>query len=187
MDNLVHFVCRWEHGDINYGYLCGLGRSRKYGWLGGAHPDWHAAVEAAEDSEVEGILLPGLGDVGLERPRDVCNDERVASTEVGVHAELLLDMRKGGVLPQAGCDLSAVFDRKQVKVAVALLEHEVVCLPYLFRGGTEGKPGVGEARIGEGRIGAAGVAVSFGFGVLDVGGDGGAPGRIGGRHFGRSK
>ena len=132
---------------------------------------------------MEGVLLPGLGDVGLERPRNVCSDERVASAEVGVGAELLLDSGKGGVLPQTGCDLSAVLDRKQAKVAVALLEHEVVCLPDLFRGGSEGKPGIGEARFGEGGMGAAGVAVLFGLGGLDVGGDCSAPRGVGGRHF----
>ena len=132
---------------------------------------------------MEGIFLLGFGDVGLERPRDVCSDTQVASAEVGVHAELLLDMEEGGVLPQAGCNLSAVFDRKQAKVAVALLEHEVVCLPNLLWGGTKGEPGIGEARFGEGRVGAAGVAVFFGLGGLDMGGDCGAPRGVGGCHF----
>ena len=76
--------------------------------------------------------------MGLEGPRNVCSDERVASAEVGVHAELLLDTREGRVLPQAGCDLSEVFDRKQGKVAVAVLDHEVVCLPDLFQSSTWG-------------------------------------------------
>ena len=62
---------------------------------------------------MEGIFLPGFGDVGLEWHRDVGSVERVASAEVGVHAELLLNTREGGVLPQIGCDLSAVFDLKQ--------------------------------------------------------------------------
>ena len=92
-------------------------------------------------------------------------------------------MGKGGVLPQAGCDLSAVLDRKQAKIAVALLEYKVVCLPDLFGGGTEREPGIGEARFGEGGVGAACVAVFFGLGVLDVGGNGGAPGRVGSRRF----
>ena len=86
-------------------------------------------------------------------------------------------------MPQAGCDLSAVFDRKQAKIAVALLEHELVCLPDLFGGGTEREPGIGEARFGEGGVGAAGAAIFFGLGGLDVGGNGGAPGRVGSRHF----
>ena len=42
----------------------------------------------------------------------------IASAEVVVEAELLLDPGIGGVLPQAGCDLSAVLDRKQTEVAV---------------------------------------------------------------------
>ena len=78
---------------------------------------------------MEGVLLPGFGDVGLEWPRDVCSDERVASAEVGVRAEFFLDTGEGGVLPQIGCDVSLVFDRKHVKVAVALLQHEVVWPP----------------------------------------------------------
>ena len=52
---------------------------------------------------------------------------------------------ESGVLPQAGCNLSAVLDRKQTEVAVALLEHEVVGLPNLFVGGLEGEPGIGKA------------------------------------------
>ena len=136
---------------------------------------------------MEGVFLPGFCDVGLERPRDVCSDEGVASAEVGVHAELSLDTGEGGVLPQAGCDLSAVFDRKQAKVAVALLEHEVVGLPDLLRGGTKGKSGVSEARFGEGGVGAAGVAVFLSLGGSEVGVDGGAPGGVGGGHFGGVK
>ena len=84
-------------------------------------------------------------------------------------AELFLDARKGGVLPLTGCNLSAVFNRKQEEVAVALLEHKVVCLPYLLGGGTEGEPGVGEARFGEGGVGAFLVAFIFGLSSLDVG------------------
>ena len=59
----------------------------------------------------------------------------------------------------------------------------MVCLPNLFWGGTERVPGIGEARFGEGGLSAAGVAVFFGLGGLDVAGDCGAPGRVGGRHF----
>ena len=69
-------------------------------------------------------------------------------------AELLLDLGERGVLPQAGCNLSAVFDRKQTEIAVALLEHEVVCLPYLLGGASEGEPGICEARFGEGGVDA---------------------------------
>ena len=96
---------------------------------------------------MEGVFLPRFGDVGLERPSDVCSDERVASVEGGVYTELFFDAGEGGVLPQAGCDLSAVFNRKQTEVAVALLEHEVVCLTDLFRGGSEREPGIGDARL----------------------------------------
>ena len=103
-----------------------------------------------------------------------------------MEAELLLDPGVGGVLPQAGCDLSAVFNRKQTEVAVALPEHEVVCLPYLFGRGTEWEPGIGEARFGEGAVSAVLVAVLCVLGLLDVGGDGGGPGGIVGRHDERS-
>ena len=135
---------------------------------------------------MEGVFLPGFGDVGLEGPRDICSDERVASAEVVMEAELLFDPGVGGVLPQAGCDLSAVLDREQTEVAVALLEHEVVCLPYLFGGGTEWEPGIGEARFGEGAVCVVMVAVFRGLGLLDVGGDGGGPGGVVGRHDERS-
>ena len=124
--------------------------------------------------------------MGGEGPRNVCSDKRIATAQVGVHAELLLDTRKGGVLPQVGCYSSAVFYRKQTEVAVALLEHEVVCLSDLFGGGTEGKSGICEARFGEGGIGAVGVAVFLGLGSFEVGGDGGGPGGVGGgHHFGK--
>ena len=135
---------------------------------------------------MEWVLLSGFNDVGLEGPRDVCSDEGIASAEKGVHAELSLDTGEVGVLPQAGYNLSAVLDRKQATVAVALLEHEVVCLPDLFRGGWEWEPGIGEARSGGRRIGAFLMAVFLGLGVLDVGGDNGAPGGVVGRHDERS-
>ena len=67
-------------------------------------------------------------------------------------AELVLDTAEGGVFPQAGCDLSAVFDCKQTEVAVSLLEHEVIGLPYLLGGGPERGPGVGKDRFDEGSI-----------------------------------
>ena len=121
--------------------------------------------------------------MGLEGPRDVCSDERVASAEVGVYAALLLDTREGGVLPPTGCNLSAVFNRKQAEIAVDLLEHEVVCHPDLFRGGMEGKSGICEARSGESGVGAVFGAVFFGLGSLEVDGNGGTPGRVVGHKF----
>ena len=120
--------------------------------MGGAHPDWHAAVEAVECSKVEGVLLLGFGDLGLERPGDVGSDERITSGETGVCAELLLHTFIRGVIPQAGCHLPAVLNRKQAKVAVSLLEHEVVSLPDLFRGGAEGEPCIGGARLEKGSL-----------------------------------
>ena len=121
--------------------------------------------------------------MGLKRPGDVGSNKRVGSAAVGVHAELLLDAGEGGVLYQACCNLSAVFDRKQAKVAVALLEHEEVCLPYLLGGGTEVEPGICEARSGEGGIRAILSAVLLSLGGLEVGGNACAPQRVGGRHF----
>ena len=50
----------------------------------------------------------------------------------------------------------------------------MVCLPDLFRGGTEGEPGIGEARFGEGGICADFLDVFLGLGVLNVDADGGA-------------
>ena len=133
---------------------------------------------------MEGVFLPGFCDVGLEGPQDVCSDERVASAEAAVKAELLHNLGKRGVLPQAGCDLSAVFDCKQAEVAVALLDHEVVCLPYLFGGGLEGEPGVCEARFGEGGVGAILRAFLQGLCLGEVVGNCLAPGRCGGKHGG---
>ena len=94
-------------------------------------------------------------------------------------------MGEGGVLLQAGCNLSAVFDRKQAKVAVALLEHEVVGRPDLFTGDTEGEPGICEAWFGEFGVYTCCVAGFFRLGGLEMGGDGGAPGGVVGRHFGK--
>ena len=120
--------------------------------------------------------------MGLEGPRDVCSDERVASAEGMVKVELLLDPGERGVLPQAGCDLSGVLDCKKAKVAVALREHEVVGLPHLFRGALEGETGICEARLGEGDIGAVLWAFLRGLCLGEVGGDCLAPGRCSGRH-----
>ena len=63
--------------------------------------------------------------------------------------ELLLDPFVGGELAQALGDLPVVFDREEPQLAVPLAEHEVVCLPDLFGGGSEGGEGVGVARAGE--------------------------------------
>ena len=114
--------------------------------------------------------------MGLERPGDVGSDEQVASAESAVCAQLLLYTSEGGVLPQAGCNFSVVLDHNQAKVAVALLEHKVVCLPDLLRGGTKVEPGVGEARLGECHIGTRFLAVFLGLRSSDVGGDGSGPG-----------
>ena len=64
--------------------------------------------------------------MGQKGPRDVGSDKRVACAEVGVNADLLLDAGEGEVLPQAGCHLTTVLNRKQAKVAVALLEHAII-------------------------------------------------------------
>ena len=96
----------------------------------------------------------------------------------------MLDSGKCGVLPQTGCDLSAVFDRKQMEVAVAQLEHEVVCLPYLFWGGSEGEPGICKARFGEGGVSAVSWTFLRGLCLGDVSGDCLAQGGCSGRHGG---
>ena len=120
--------------------------------------------------------------MGLKGPGDIRSDERIASAEGSVFAELLLDAGKCGVLPQAGCNLSEVFNRKQAEVAVAQLEHEVVCLHDLFRGGMEGEPGVGELWFGECSVYAVFLVVFLDLHIVDVGGDGSAPGRGEGRY-----
>ena len=130
------------------------------------------------------VFLPRFGDVGPEGPRDVCSYERVASAEGDMFTVLFLDAGKGGVFPQAGCYLSAVLDCKQPKVAVALLEHKVVCLPYLLWGGMERKPGICQARFGECGVCAVLLAFFCGLCMGEVGGDGLAPGRGGGRQSG---
>ena len=91
-------------------------------------------------------------------------------------------MGEGGVFPQAGCNLSAAFSCKQAKVAVALLEHEVVCLPYLLEGGTKRDSGINEARFNECLVGIACLAVPFALCIFDVGGNERTPGRVVGRH-----
>ena len=98
---------------------------------------------------MEGVFLLGFGDVGLERARDVGGDEGVAPWECPVGTELLLYPFVGGELVQALGDLPAVFDREEPQVAVPLAEYEVVCLPYLLRGGSEGGEGVGKAGSSE--------------------------------------
>ena len=98
---------------------------------------------------MEGVFLPGFGDVGLERPRDVGGDEGVAAWEGPMGPKRLLDPCVGGELAQALGDLPAVFNREEPQVAVPLAQQEVVCLPYLLRGGSEGGKGVGKARAGE--------------------------------------
>ena len=65
-------------------------------------------------------------------------------------AELFRNLGEGGVLPQSSCYLSAVFHRKQTKIAVALLKHEVFSLPDLLWGGSEGVSGICEASYDEG-------------------------------------
>ena len=60
---------------------------------------------------MEGLLLPGFGDVGLEWPGDVGGDEGVAAWECTMGTELLLNPFVGGELAQALGDLPAVFNR----------------------------------------------------------------------------
>ena len=98
---------------------------------------------------MEGVFLSGLGNVGLERARDVCGDEGVAIGKCPVGTELLLYPCVGGELSQALGDLPAVFDREEPQVTVPLAQHKVVCLPYLLGGGSERGEGVGKARAGE--------------------------------------
>ena len=134
---------------------------------------------------MEGVFHPQFGDVDLEGPRDECGDEIVASAECGVEAKLFLNSGERGVMPQAGCNLSAVLDHNQMKVLETLLEYEVVCLPYLLQEGTEGEPSIGESRLSEGGVCAVLLAVFVGLGLLYVGGDGGAPGGSIGHHYKR--
>ena len=53
----------------------------------------------------------------------------------------------------------------------------------MFEGGTEGKPGICEARFGEGGIDTVLVAVLLGLGGLKAGGNGATPGRVSCRQF----
>ena len=98
---------------------------------------------------MEGVFLPGLGDVGLERPRDVGGNEGVTSGEGPMGPELVFHLFVGGELTQALGNLSAVLDREEPQVTTSWAKHEVVCLPYLFVGGSEGGEDVGKARAGE--------------------------------------
>lgn len=94
----------------------------------------------------------------------------------------MLILGERGVIPQAGCDLSVVFNCKQTKAALALLEHKVVCLSNLFGEGTEWEPDIGEDRFGEGGIGAMLLSILLRQHYFDVGADGRIPGGGVGRH-----
>ena len=98
---------------------------------------------------MKGVFLPGFGDVGLEGARDVGGDKGVAPRECPMGTELLLNPFVGGELAQTLGDLPTVFNREEPQVAIPLAQHEVVCLPYLLGGGSEGGEGVGKARAGE--------------------------------------
>ena len=87
---------------------------------------------------------------------------------------MLLNPFVGGELAQALGDLPAVLDREEPQVAIPLVEHEVVCLPDLFGGSSEGGEGVGEAGACEFPDDAVEVAW--------VGLDGGHLGRMGVNH-----
>ena len=54
---------------------------------------------------------------------DVCRDELIMAAEGSVFVVLMLNEREGWVCAQALGDLSAVSDREEVQVAVAVLEH----------------------------------------------------------------
>ena len=140
-----------DDGDVHHHhFLTGCRLYRRWGSFG-PDPDGHPFIQSAKGSEVEGVLLPGFGDVGLEWVRDVGGDEGVAAWEglQVVGPELLLYPFVDGELDQALGDLPAVFDREEPQVAIPLAQHQVVCLPYLFGGGSEGGEGVGKARAGE--------------------------------------
>ena len=96
---------------------------------------------------MKGVFLAGFGDVGREWPRDICHDKAVMTGKGYMGSQLLLYPLVGGELAQALGDLPAVLDREEPQVAVLLAEHEVVCLPYLFGGGSEGGEGIGEAGV----------------------------------------
>ena len=129
-------------------FLAGHRLCRRWGSFG-PNPDGQPFVQSVKGSEMEGVFLPRFGDVGLERAHDVDGDEGVATWEYPVGTELLLYPFIGGELAQALGALPAVFDREEPQVTVPLAQHKVVCLPYLFWGGSEGGEGVGKARVGE--------------------------------------
>ena len=81
--------------------------------MGRSQSNRHAFVKATEGSEVEGVFLPGFGDVGHKWPRDVGCDEAVATGEGLVGPELLLNPFVGGKLAQALGNLPVVLDREE--------------------------------------------------------------------------
>ena len=129
-------------------FLAGYLLRRRWGPFG-ADPYWEPFVQVAKHSEVEGVLLPGFGNVGLERPRDVGGDEWVTAGKCHMGTELLLNPLVGRELAQALGDLPVLFDREEPQAAVSWAEHEVVRLPYLLWGGSEWGDGVGKARPGK--------------------------------------
>ena len=64
-------------------------------------------------------------------------------------AELVLNVGKGWVCAQALGDLSAVSDREEAQVAVAVLEHQVVGFPDLFGGSRKREDSVCESWLSE--------------------------------------
>ena len=94
---------------------------------------------------MKGVLLPGFGDVGRARPRNVFRDKAIMAGKGCSGSQLLLYPLVGGELAQILGDLSAVFNCEEPQVAIPFAEHVVVGLPALFRAESEWEEGVGEA------------------------------------------
>ena len=98
---------------------------------------------------MEGVFLPGFGDVGRKGPRNEGHDVTIMAGKGDVGSQLLLNPLVGGELAQTLGDLSAVLDHEEPQVGIPWAEYEVVHLPDLFRGGSEWEEGVGKARAGD--------------------------------------
>ena len=104
-----------DEGDVDHLLVAGRDRGDcGWGWfLGSSLANRHSFVEAAEGSEVEGVFLPGFGDVDDERAQDLCRDVAVATGKGSVCLQFLLNPFVGGELAQALGEFPAVLDREK--------------------------------------------------------------------------
>lgn len=95
---------------------------------------------------IEGVLGLRFGNMCQEGSGYMGRDELVGTTESLVRGQLIQNPNGSLVFAKALGDLASVSYRKQAKVAIPVLEHEVVGLSNLLRGRRK-RGDVCEARI----------------------------------------